>query len=104
LFTRSVYETQSITDTIRHWREFFRGLYDEAFCFEETSRQGEFYRKETDTVQADGLLFRGLFIFIRILTTSLVRDFILRRFLIAREELVLKSCITREITLESKIN
>ena len=49
-------------------------------------------------------MYRGLLIFIRILTTSFVRDFVLRRFLKAKDEIVLKSCITREINLESKIN
>jgi hypothetical protein len=78
-------------------------LHEISESITETSRQGEFYRKETDTVNADGSAFRGLIIFVRILTTSFVRDFLLRRFLIAREELVLKSCITREITLDSKI-
>jgi len=45
-----------------------------------------------------------LLLFVRIITGLFVRDYILKRFLIAREELVLKSCITREIILESKIN
>jgi hypothetical protein len=104
IFTRSISETQSITDTIKQWGNYVRGLYDEAGSMAETTRQGEFYRNESDTVQAEGSVFRGLLFFVKILTTSLVRDFILRRFLIAREELVLKSCITRELTLESKIN
>ena len=103
MFIRSIPETQGITDTIRQCKNYIRGLYEIADSIAETTRQGEFYRKETDTVQADGSVFRGLLIFVRILSTSFVRDFLLRRFLIAREELVLKSCITREITLESKI-
>jgi hypothetical protein len=104
MFVRTVSETQSITDTIKQWSNYIRGLYVEAGSMAETIRQGEFYRNESDTVQADGSVFRGLLIFVKILTTSFVRDFILRRFLIAREELVLKSCITRELTLESRIN
>jgi hypothetical protein len=70
----------------------------------ETTRQADFYRKESNTVRAEGSLFRHLLIFVRILTASVVRDFILRRFLVAREELVLKSCITIDLKLESKIN
>ena len=103
VFVRSVHETQGITDTIQKWANYIRGLYTEAIAIEEIDRKGEFYRTESDMVQAVGSVFRGLIIFIRILTTSIVRDFILRRFLIAREELVLKSCITREITLDSKL-
>jgi hypothetical protein len=104
LFVRSISETPKITDTMKQWGEYIRGLYDLAENTAEASRQGEFYRNETETVQAEGSVFRGLLIFVKILTTSLVRDFVLRRFLIAREELVLKSCVTREILLESKIN
>ena len=62
-----------------------------------------YFSKIADTVHAAGSVFRGLTIFVRIITTSFVRDYLLRRFLVAREELVLKSCITRDITLDSKI-
>jgi hypothetical protein len=104
LFLRSVQETGGISDTIQKWGDYFRGLYIEAGNIAETSYCGDSYRTVSDTVQADGVTLRHLFIFIKILTTSIVHDFILRRFLVAREELKLKSCITRELTLESKIN
>jgi len=104
LFICKIAETQGITDTIKQWGAYIRGLYDIADNLSANSRQGEFYRKENDNVQAVGSVFRGLLIFVRIFTTSFVRDFIIRRFLIAREELVLKSCITRELTIDSKIN
>jgi hypothetical protein len=104
LFVRTVFETQGITDNKRQWGNYFRDLYSEAGNRAETIRLGTFYRTESDTAQAQGFVFRGLLIFVKILTATFVRDFILRRFLIAREELVLKSCITRELILESKIN
>ena len=104
VFIRTVKETQSITDTFSKLGNYFRGLYVEAGNIAETVRWGNYYRTETDIVQAEGSVIRQLFIFIKLVSTSLVRDFVLRRFLIAREELVLKSCITRELTLDSKIN
>ena len=104
LFLRSITETEGVSDTVQQWGAFVRGLYVEAGCLAEASHKGEYCRVEKDAVQAKGTVFRGLLIFVRILTTSFVRDFVLRRFLIAREEIVLKSCITREITLESRIN
>jgi hypothetical protein len=76
----------------------------EAASIAETSHGGEYYRFQADTVQAQGTVFRGLLIFIKLLTTSLVRDYLLRRFLKSNEELVLKSCICREIILDSKIH
>jgi hypothetical protein len=58
----------------------------------------------SETVQADGPVFRGLLILVRLVTVSFVRDFILRRFLKAQEQIVLKSCVCGEITLESRIH
>jgi hypothetical protein len=65
---------------------------------------GEYYRKQADTVQAAGIPFRSLLIFVRLLTTSFVRDFLLRRFLKSNEELVLKSPVCRELILDSTIH
>ena len=103
LFFRSVQETILVSETIKHFRAFFRGLVDNV-KIESEVKPGRFYFLTlTDTVQAAGLVFRGLLLFVRIVTGVFVKDYILRRFLIAREELTLKSCITREINLESKI-
>jgi hypothetical protein len=104
LFVRTVHETQGITDTMQKWGSYIRGLFVEAGSIAETVRWGDFFRKESETVHVDGYVFRHLMVFIKLLSTSLVRDFIIRRFLIAREELVLKSSITRDLILESKIN
>ncbi|MCL2410633.1 MAG: hypothetical protein FWC97_03220 [Treponema sp.] len=70
----------------------------------ETERRGNFYRTHKDTVQAQGFSLRHLFVFIKLASTSFVRDFVIRRFFITRKELVLKSRVTRELTLESRIN
>jgi hypothetical protein len=104
LFVRAIYETQSIIDTFQQWGAYIRGLYEEAGSIAETIRQAEYYRTETEIVKAEGTVLRGLLIFVRILTTSFVRDFVLRRFLVAREELVLKSCVTKEVIFESRIS
>ena len=103
LVFRSLQETVTVTETMKHLGAFFRGLFDHA-KIESKVKPGRFYFLTlTDTVQAVGVVFRGLLLFVRIATGLFVKDYILRRFLIAKEELVLKSCITREIILESKI-
>jgi len=104
LFVRTVKDTQTVSDVFRQIGDYIRCLYVEAANMAETERSGEFYRIENDTANADGSVFRELFIFIKLVSTCFVRDFIIRRFLIAREELVLKSKITLELTIESKIN
>ena len=104
LFARNISDSKEVIDTVSQWGVYIRGLYDIADTISSNSRQGEFYRKEDETVQAIGPVFRSLLIFARILTTSLIRDFIIRRFLVAREELVLKSKITRKLTIDSNIN
>jgi hypothetical protein len=42
-------------------------------------------------------------IFIRLLTAGLIRDYLIPRFLRSREELVLKSPVTRELEIESRL-
>ena len=101
---RTITENHGLTDTFKRINEYFYNLYEVAGSIAETKRYGDYFRAKNDTVHAVGSVFRHLLVFIKLLSTSLVRDFILRRFLIAREEIVLKSCITRELTLESKIN
>jgi hypothetical protein len=103
LFLRLLRETIKASDTLRNWRALFRGLLEnvDAGSYAKTGR--DFYVKLTETVQATGVVFRGLLLFVRIATGLFVRDFLLGRFLKANQELVLKSAISREITLESKI-
>ena len=104
LIFRSVQETATVSETIKHLGAFFRGLVDNAKIEGEAKSGRNYLLTLTDTVQATGILLRGLLLFVRIATGLFVKDYILRQFLIAREELNLKSYITRDITLESKIN
>jgi hypothetical protein len=82
----------------------YPGLRTEAANRAETRHGGDYYRKQADTVQAAGVPFRSLLIFVRLVTTSFVRDFLLRRFLKSNEELVLKSPVCRELILDSTIH
>jgi hypothetical protein len=104
LFFRALPETLRLTDSKTQWAAYIRGLRVEAANMAETRHGGEYYRKQTETVQAVGIPFRSLLIFVRLVTMSLIRDFLLRRFLKSNEELVLKSPVCREITLESTIH
>jgi hypothetical protein len=83
---------------------YIRGLLVEAASSDETRHGGEYYRNQMDTANIEAVSLRHLFIFIRLLTTGFVRDFIIRRFLKSNEDIVLKSCVCREITLESSIH
>ena len=104
LFIRSLHETITLTDTLRHWGAYYRGLLDITEAESEVKIGWILLAKIIDTVQAAGSVFRGLILSVRIVTGLFVRDYLLRRFLIAREELILKSAVCREIVLESKIN
>jgi len=104
LFVRSVNETQGITDSIQKWSDYIRGLYIEAGSIEEIRHEAEYYRLNKDTLQAAGSALRSLGVIIRIVSRVLFRDYLLSRFLKAKTELVLKSCVVREIHLESRIN
>jgi len=104
IYVRTANDDVQITDFFKHWGAFIRGLRVNAESIAETSHKAEYYRFQKDTVQAAGAVFRGLLLFVRIVTKVFIRDFLLRRFLVAREELKLKSAVCREIILDSRID
>jgi hypothetical protein len=99
---RRLPEQGAVRDRKEHSGGYVRGLYTAAGSMAGTGRRAEYYRKQRDVVNGQGVSLRHLFIFIRLLTTGFVRDYLLRRFLKAREEIVLKSAVTREVEIESK--
>ena len=104
LFVRSVNDTPIATDYLSKIGSFIRGLYLEVGSVADTTHKAEYYRFNSDTVQTEGRAYKGLLLFVRIVTQVFFRDYLLRRFLKAQENLILKSAICREITLESRID
>jgi hypothetical protein len=104
LIMRSVADYVAITQHTRHWGAFIRGLLVTAGNIDEIGHKAEYYRFNTDTVQAEGKAIRGLIVFIRIIAKALVRNYVIWRFLKAKKEIVLKSPISREIILDSKLS
>jgi hypothetical protein len=84
-------------------RSFFRGLLDKVRIDSKEKNGWIISRKLNDVIFAADTASRGLMLFVRIVTGVFVRDYILSRFLKARSELVVKSVITRELFLESKL-
>jgi hypothetical protein len=103
LFIRSVADNATVSHDSRHWGDFIRSLAFNADNTAETSHTAKYYRSNSDRVQAAGVVFRGLLLFVRIVSKVFFRDYLLSRFLLAREELILKSCVCREIELDSTI-
>jgi hypothetical protein len=92
------------TDRTGHLGDYLRGLYTEAGSVAETHHAGEYYRLQQDTVTTQALSFRHLIVFIRLVTVGLIRDYLIPRFLRSKEEIVLKSKVSREIELDSRIH
>jgi len=103
LFIRSVRDIETTTDFMNNFWLFIRGIFSTAGSIAEPTHKAEYKRYTTDTVIAEGNVKMSLFLCIRILTQVIIRDYILRRFLIAREQLFLKSPICRELILDSKV-
>jgi hypothetical protein len=101
---RVIQDTETVGDETGHTADYLRGLFVEAGNMTETTRRGEYYRKQTDTAFTEAVSLRHLFIFIRLLTGSYIRDYITGRFLKSKEEAVIKSPVCREITLESTLH
>jgi len=103
LFYRSIADTTVMTHTTRHWANYHRELKSSADNLDGIGRTGGYYRRNAETVYSTSTVFRGVIHFVRIITQLFMRDYLLVRFFKAKSELVMKSCITREITLESRI-
>jgi hypothetical protein len=100
---RAIQEQAAAFGKAGHLGDYIRELYTEAGNMAETWHEGEYYRKQQDTAYSEAVPLRHLFIFLRLATLSLVRDYLIPRFLRSREELVIKSPIMRELTLESRV-
>jgi hypothetical protein len=69
-----------------------------------TKRWGTYIRVQQDRGNVRGDVLRSVGMFIKIMTTSLIRDYLIHRFLKSKEELVLKSPVCREIEIDSRIH
>jgi hypothetical protein len=123
-YKRSVSQTVSVTSIIERLKVFIHIISEIVSPSFNTSHLGSYQREIKNSagneaeisllkiifhrieekVHATGALFRGLVFYVKILTQVHVRDYLLRRFLKAREEIILKSCVSREITLDSRIH
>jgi hypothetical protein len=104
IYVRSLTDNVQITQTFRHWGAFVRGLRVNAESIAETSHKAEYHRFTSDTALAVGTVFRGLLLYVRIVTKVFVRDYLLRRFLKAKEDFILKSPVCLELKLDSRID
>jgi hypothetical protein len=86
-------------------QDYVRALIEGVSLFDNKFRAGRVQiSKITDGVHVAMAAFRYLFFLVRIKTVAATRDYLLRRILKARSELELKSVITKEIILESRIH
>jgi len=104
MFNRFVSDTQCVFDFLQMFKTYIITILEKAKCLTGMFREGNFFRKKADLIHAQGSVFKHLIITIKILTNLFVRDYIIRRFLIAKENLILKSIITKDLILKSKIN
>ena len=104
LYVRYLPDNVQVSHIFRQCRMFFRGIWDNAGSTGEIRRKAGYYRRNADTVRAAGVVFRKMFLFVKIVSNIFIRDYILARFLKAKTELTIKSCVVREIWIESRIN
>ncbi len=104
IYLRQLQDNVQITQAFRNWGAFIRGLRVNAESIAETSHKAEYYRFTSDTALAVGTVFRGLLLYVRIVSKVFVRDYLLRRFLKAKEDFILKSPICLELKIDSKID
>jgi hypothetical protein len=104
LIVRRVYEAIKVYDTLKRLRIIFIRLLENIFAYGKVTGGNILLVKITDTVSVAGVLLRSLFLFVRIITDVFMGDYLFKRFLVSKTEVKLKSCVTKEIILESRIN
>ena len=102
-FVRNAKDNVGLPEALNNSKGYFLRLFDTSASQSEGKLAGVIILKLCDTVQVAENVLRGLMLAIRIITGLFVRDYLLQRLLKARSELELKSCVTKEIILESKI-
>jgi hypothetical protein len=101
---RLIQDTEAASDEMGDTADYLRGLFEEAGNIAETTHRGEYYRKQQDTAYSETVSLRQLFVFIRLLTGAYIRDYIIGWFLKSKEEMVIKSPVCRDITIESTLH
>jgi hypothetical protein len=104
IWRRTVPDAAHATTDNRHTGNYQRELSDALDGTAETNNRADYIRIERDTGDVIGEVQRMLHVVIRIITGGAVRDYIIRRFLKSNEEMVVKSPVCREITIESRIH
>jgi hypothetical protein len=104
VWLRRLPEQETVTDQKRHIGAYIRGLYTAAGNLAEPGRTAEYSRKQEDTAFTGAVSLRHLFVFIRLLTGTYIRDYIIGRFLKSREEIVIKSPVCRELMIDSRLH
>jgi hypothetical protein len=98
--TATVHGTDMFSKVLGICRKLMMGVT----TFAAAEHWGDYHRTQEDTAVVAGIALRSIGHFIKLVTVGVVRDFIVRRFLKSNEELVLKSKVSREIILDSKIH
>jgi len=102
LFLRVFQETVKNYDEKQSLTFLLRSIFEKIDIGSVAKSGRAYFALVTDTVHAVSFIFRGLLLFVRIMTGVFVRDYIIGRFLKARKEIILKSKVTKELSFESK--
>jgi hypothetical protein len=102
-YLRAIWDTETAGDAAGHTADYLRGLFLEARVVAENKHTGRYKRGVADSADIAAVLLRHLFIVVRLIAGTFIRDYIIGRFLKSREEIVIKSPVRRKITLESRL-
>jgi hypothetical protein len=87
-----------------HEGQYLRELQETPGIEAETVRAVDYQRFQHDTGNPIGDVKRMLSVFVTLFAASSIRDYIIGRFLKSKEELQIKSKITKELFIDSKIH
>ncbi|GHT52219.1 hypothetical protein FACS1894106_0470 [Spirochaetia bacterium] len=100
-YTRTLTQGVKLTDARKLTAAYKKTLIMNGGNTMAVGHELSYYRKQEDMAHIEAIPLRSLFMVIRLVTVSFVRDFILKRFLKSNEDIVLKSPVCREIEIDS---
>jgi hypothetical protein len=101
---RTVPDPAYASGATRRSADYRRNPRDDLSGTGESLRRAEYIRVARDQGNVHGEVRRMLSVFIRLVSFGAARDYIIRRFLKSNEEIVIKSAVCRDITLDSTLH
>jgi hypothetical protein len=101
---RNITDNASVVMENSNTAEYIRELHDSSDVDSNTSRRTDYKRLQQDAGIVREEAKRMLGVFVKLVSGSMIRDYVINRFLKSKDDIQIKSKVTRELVIESRID